>query len=243
MPPTSGTLIDGPVGATVQPASSSPASATGRMITTAATLTPELILPGWCLWRYARRRSPRRQDVFTDSGRDVLTMGGNNVQEITSVLDHSRSAVLRVYRLGPGVARRPGQRTGRRSVQQLPPLPRPPRWRIHAPGMAHRHADDDQSRRGNSTGPTRDHDGVLDQELPRKSEARRGGDPRAGQSLDEGVGGAHAWVAAARSVGHERRSALVHGPDEQCAWPGRSEDRQDQGIFAQDASLRTSWSG
>src|SRR6266516_2897332 len=40
------------------------------------TQTPELILPGWCLWRYARRRSPRRQDVFTDSGRGVLTMGG-----------------------------------------------------------------------------------------------------------------------------------------------------------------------
>src|SRR5947199_10048762 len=76
IPPTSGPWIGGPVGATVQPASSSPASATGRMITTAATLTPELILPGWCLWRYARRRSPRRQDVFTDSGRDVLTLAG-----------------------------------------------------------------------------------------------------------------------------------------------------------------------
>src|SRR2546422_8571693 len=84
---------------------------------------------------------------------------------------------------------------------------------------------------------------VLDQELPGKGEARWRGDPGAHHGLDQGVAGAHARLAAARPFGDEGRIALVHGPDGQCARPARSEDRPNQGVSAQDAPLRTAWSG
>ena len=48
-----------------------------------------------------------------------------------------------------------------------------------------------------------------------------------------------AGIAAARSIGGERRLALVHGPIGQCARPGRSDHRRDQGIPPQKRAFRT----
>ena len=106
-------------------------------------------------------------------------------------------------------------------------------------GWAHRDADDGQSGRCRAGGPGRPAHGVFDQELSGKGQARRRGDPGARQGFVQGVAGADAGVAAARSVGGAGRLALVHRPDGQCARPARSEDRRDQGISAQDAALRT----
>ena len=72
-----------------------------------------------------------------------------------------------------------------------------------------------------------------------KGKARRRGDSGAHQGLDQGMAGADARLAAARSAGGAGRLALVHRPDGQRARPARSEDRQNQGIPAQDAALRT----
>src|SRR2546425_1925752 len=63
------------------------------------------------------------------------------------------------------------------------------------------------------------------------------------QGLDQGMAGAHARVAASRPAGGCGWIALVHGPDEQCARPARSEDRPYQGICPQDGPLRAAWAG
>src|SRR5712692_5080792 len=96
MPPTFGTAIGGVVGATVQPASSNPASATRRMaVTTADTVAPcrggALALPS------ARVRRGHYGPAC--------------------ILDRCRSAVLRAPRLESRVARRKGQGPGRGQVQ------------------------------------------------------------------------------------------------------------------------------
>src|SRR5881628_3776179 len=170
---------------------------------------------------------------------DRVSSWRNYVEKITSVLDGSRSAVLRASRLEPGVARWQGQGNGRRPMQQLPRVLCAPRLRIHGRGMAYGHADDDQSRRADSAGSACDDDAVPDQELPGKRKACGGGGPGAGQGFDESVAGAYARVAAARSAGGQGRIALVHGPDGQRARPRRSKERQSQGISPQDGSLWT----
>src|SRR3989442_15310960 len=85
--------------------------------------------------------------------------------------------------------------------------------------------------------------GIFHQTVHDKYPSRRRRDPWARQGLDQGVASAHTRVAAARSAGDGGRIALVYGPDDQCAWPARPEDRPFQGVSSQDASLRTARSG
>ena len=62
--------------------------------------------------------------------------------------------------------------------------------------------------------------------------------PGDGDGLDQGMGGAVARIASARSARRPRRLDLVDRAMGQRARPARSEDRRDEGVPAEDAAVR-----
>src|ERR1019366_8966144 len=77
-------------------------------------------------------------------------------------------ALLWASRLEPAVARWTWQGIGCGQLQWLPHSIEPRGLRLHARGLAHRAADDGQSRCSCAGGPGGAAQGILDQELPEK---------------------------------------------------------------------------
>src|SRR2546427_411305 len=97
-------------------------------------------------WANGLRSRPLIARILPTIPAIIVLKGGGHEPARTSVLGGNRSAVRGTSCPGPGVTRWKGQGNGRGQLQQLPPVLRAPRRRIHGRGLAHRHADDDQSR-------------------------------------------------------------------------------------------------
>ena len=149
--------------------------------------------------------------------------------------------------LGAGFGRRPGQEGRGRHVQQLPPDRRTHRLRLHAPRAGTRllrmmaNHGVPASRRPGSRRRGR----YLVKTYPVKGRARRRAGRRARKGLDEGLARRRTPGSRPHDPLAARDGSLWYtGQMANALGPRRSEDRQGQGVSAQDrrTPARTAWS-